>query len=64
MHKLKSLRCRGCSGGLPRKARSVRWWLCVPEIEALRSLRTSEGVTVFSRVEASELFSRGICSVF
>ena len=60
----KSLSRRGCSGGLPQKARSVWWWLCVPEVEALRSPRTIEGVTVFSRVEASELFGRGICSVF
>lgn len=53
-----------------------QFWTCGPEggecevaaacsrNEALRSLRTVEGVAVFSRVEASELFGRRMRSVF
>ena len=58
------LRFRGYFGGLSQKVRSERRWLRVPETEALRSLRTTEGVAMFSRVEASELLARGTWSVF
>lgn len=58
------LRVRGCFGGVSQKVRTERWWLCVPEIETLRTVRTIEGVAVFSRVEVSGLLERGCALCF
>ena len=57
----RSLRFSRCLRSVPQK---VRRQLCVPEIEALGSLRTVKGVAVCFRLEESKLIGRWMCFVF
>lgn len=42
----------------------MRKWLCVPEYETLRSLKTAEGLLCVPKLRLEIFLERGICSVF